>query len=115
MRQPGAGPSGDEEDDMVTIITKVTLREGTEPKWDGIMQERLEAAREQPGWVGAHILVPVDAGNQRVIVGCWESRADWEVWHADETFQQTRTQLDGLEAGPGEETWHEVIAEEHEA
>jgi heme-degrading monooxygenase HmoA len=100
---------------MVTIITKVTLKEGTEPEWDGIMQERLEAAREQPGWVGAHILVPVDAGNQRVIVGCWESRADWEVWHADEAFQQTRKQLDGLEAGPGEEAWHEVIAEEHEA
>jgi heme-degrading monooxygenase HmoA len=60
---------------MMTIISRVTLREGTEPQWDVTMQERLDAARDQPGWIGAHLLVPIEAANQRVIVGCWENRA----------------------------------------
>jgi heme-degrading monooxygenase HmoA len=104
-----------EDDGMMTIISRVTLKTGAEPQWDGVMQERLDAAREQPGWVGAHLLIPLDAANQRVIVGCWETRADWEAWHTDETFQETRKQLDGLEAAPVEHSWHEVIAEDHES
>jgi heme-degrading monooxygenase HmoA len=100
---------------MMTIISRVILKEGTEPQWDNVMQERLDAAREQPGWIGAHVLVPLDAVNQRIIVGCWETRSDWELWHADEAFQQTRKRLDGLESMAAEQSWHEVIAEDHAA
>jgi heme-degrading monooxygenase HmoA len=100
---------------MMTIVTRVTLKHGAQPTWDGIMQERLEAARDQPGWIGAQILIPVDALDQRIIVGSWETRADWEAWHEDATFRETRLQLEGLEAGPPEPSWHEVIAEDHAA
>src|SRR5205814_529037 len=31
---------------MMTIVTHVTLKKGTEPEWDAAMRERLVAARE---------------------------------------------------------------------
>ena len=37
---------------MVTIVTRISLKEGSEPEWDAAMRERFDAARTQPGWVG---------------------------------------------------------------
>ena len=94
---------------MMTIVTHVTLKEGSEPEWDAAMRERLEAARGRPGWVGGQLLIPLQAMNKRVIVGTWQTRADWEAWHADKAFAETRTRMDGLETGAGEQWWHEVV------
>jgi heme-degrading monooxygenase HmoA len=94
---------------MMTIVTHVTLKEGSEPEWDAAMRERLDAARNQPGWIGGQLTIPLDHLNRRVIIGTWESRAAWEAWHQDPTFAETRKRLDGLEAGPSEHWWHEVI------
>jgi heme-degrading monooxygenase HmoA len=44
-----------------------------------------------------------------VIVGTWRTRADWEAWHQDPQFAETRRRLDGLENGPAEHWWHEVV------
>jgi heme-degrading monooxygenase HmoA len=96
---------------MMTIVTRVTLREGCEPKWDAAMKERLESARNQPGWVGGQLVIPLDGLNARVIIGTWETRADWEAWHADPKFQETRRQMQGLELKANEEWWHEVVAD----
>jgi heme-degrading monooxygenase HmoA len=96
---------------MMTVVTRVTLREGVEPQWDAVMKQRLEAAQSQPGWVGGQLVVPLDGLNARVIIGTWETRADWEAWHADPTFQETRKQLQGLEAKASEEWWHEVVTD----
>ena len=96
---------------MMTIVTHVTLREGAEPEWDDVMRERLLAAREQPGWGGGQLLMPLDRLNRRVIVGTWQTRAHWEAWHNDPTFADTRRRLQGLEAKASEEWWHEVIEE----
>jgi len=35
---------------MMTIVTHVHVKEGAEPEWDAAMRQRLEAAREKPGW-----------------------------------------------------------------
>lgn len=94
---------------MMTIVTHVTLREGTEPEWDAAMRERLEAAKGQAGWVGGQLLIPLQSLNKRVILGTWETRADWEAWHADEAFRETRLRLEGLEDGTPEVWWHEVV------
>ena len=94
---------------MMTIITNVTLKEGTEPEWDTQMRERMSAARHLPGWISGQILIPVDGLHRRVIVGTWQTRAHWEAWHNDSTFTETRRRLAGLEAKPHDETWHEVI------
>jgi heme-degrading monooxygenase HmoA len=96
---------------MMTIVTHVTLREGEEPGWDDAMRARLDAASDRPGWVGAQLLIPLDSPNQRTIVGSWETRADWEAWHNDEAFVETRQQLEGLQVSSGESTWYEVLQE----
>jgi heme-degrading monooxygenase HmoA len=96
---------------MMTIVTRVTLKEGAEPAWDAAMRERMFAARDQPGWIGGQIAMPLDGPDRRVIIGTWQTRAHWEAWHADPAFTATRRKLEGLEAGPREEWWHEVIEE----
>ena len=96
---------------MRTIVTRITLRPGTEAEWDTAMRERLAAVHDRPGWVGGQLLAPIDQPNQRLIVGTWRSQADWEAWHNDPTFTDTRTRLNDLEAGPREEAWHDVVVD----
>jgi heme-degrading monooxygenase HmoA len=96
---------------MMTIVTRVTLKEGREPQWDAAMTQRLESAKRQRGWIGGQLVIPLDGPNSRVIIGTWESRADWEAWHTDPAFRDTREQMQGLEAKASEEWWHEVVAD----
>jgi heme-degrading monooxygenase HmoA len=98
---------------MMTIVTHITLREGTEPDWDAAMRERLAAAADKPGWVAGQLLMPLDQLNKRIIVGTWATRADWEAWHQDPAFSETRKRLEGLEAGAAEQWWHEVLDLRH--
>jgi heme-degrading monooxygenase HmoA len=93
----------------MTIVTHVHLREGAGRDWDAAMRTRLSAARKQSGWVGGQLLRPADKPDRRVIVGTWRARADWEAWHQDPQFAETRRRLDGLESGPAEHWWHEVV------
>ena len=94
---------------MMTIITHVTLKEGREPDWDAAMRERLAAACHRSGWIGGQLLIPMDGLNRRVIFGTWQTRADWEAWHNDPAFRETRQRLEGLEAEPSRHTWYEVV------
>jgi heme-degrading monooxygenase HmoA len=94
---------------MMTIVTHVKLKEGSEPEWDAAMRERLAAAMDKPGWIGGQLMMPLDHLDRRVIVGTWETRADWEAWHQDPAFEQTRTRMEGLEEGEPEQWWHEVL------
>jgi heme-degrading monooxygenase HmoA len=100
--------------EMMTVITHVSLKPGAEPEWDQAMQDRLMAARGQPGWVGGQLLIPLDGLNRRVIVGTWVTRADWEAWHSDPAFQETRQRMDGLQDGPSQMEWFEVVTEARE-
>ena len=97
---------------MMTIVSRVSLKQGKEPEWDAAMRERLEAAQQRPGWVGGQLLIPLDAINKRMIVGTWQTRADWEAWHNDEAFQSTRKRLADAEMDDGEQWWHEVILDQ---
>jgi heme-degrading monooxygenase HmoA len=94
---------------MVTVITRVVLQEGSEPEWDAAMRERLEMARTRPGWVEGQLLMPFEKLNERLVVGTWRTRAEWEAWHEDEGFKQTRERLEGLQSAPSEMSWYEVI------
>jgi heme-degrading monooxygenase HmoA len=94
---------------MMTIVTHVHLKEGAEPEWDAAMRERLAAAKGKSGWIMGQLLMPLDHLNRRVIVGTWQTRADWEAWHNDPSFAETRTRLEGLESGAQEHWWHEVL------
>ncbi len=98
---------------MMTIVTHVTLKEGIEPEWDATMRERLAAAVDKPGWVAGQLLMPMRHLDRRVIVGTWQTRADWEAWHQDPAFEETRKRLEGLESGKAEQWWHEVLDLRH--
>src|SRR5947209_19312284 len=97
---------------MMTVVTYVTRKEGVAPEWDAAMGERLQAAKDRPGWVRGQLLMPLEDVTKRVIIGTWKTRANWEAWHGDEAFAKTRQRLAELEAGPGETSWYEVIAEQ---
>ena len=94
---------------MMTVITEIEIEPGQEPRWDEAFHQRFREASRQPGWVSVELLIPVDAPNKRVVVGTWQSRADWEAWHQDPAFEQTRQRMQGLEEGTAENWWHEVL------
>jgi len=96
---------------MMTIVTHVHLKEGAGNEWDAAMRTRLSAAKQRPGWVGGQLLRQSDKPDRRVIVGTWKTRAAWEEWHHDRNFAATRGRLDGLESGPAEHWWHEVVVD----
>jgi heme-degrading monooxygenase HmoA len=96
---------------MKTIVTHVHLKEGAGREWDTAMRTRLSAAKKRPGWVGGQLLRQSDKPDRRVIVGTWKTRAHWEAWHQDPQFAETRRRLDGLENGPAEHWWHEVVVD----
>jgi heme-degrading monooxygenase HmoA len=100
---------------MMTIVTHVHLREEAGPDWDAAMRARLSAARKASGWIGGQLLRPADKPDRRVIVGAWRSRADWEAWHHDPQFTETRQRLDGLERVPSEHWWHDVVLDVRKA
>jgi heme-degrading monooxygenase HmoA len=94
---------------MLTVITRLTLKDGAEQEWDGTMRDRMRAAEDQDGWIGGQLLKPLDEPAVRVIVGTWESRSHWEDWHDEEAFRATRDRLEGLQTGPAEVAWHEAV------
>jgi heme-degrading monooxygenase HmoA len=94
---------------MMTVITEVEIQEGQEPQWDEAFRERLRDARNQPGWVALQLVIPLESANKRVVIGTWESRADWEAWHNTEVFRSTRERLNEVEQTGGDEAWYEVI------
>ncbi len=97
---------------MMTIVSRVQVEEGREPAWDEAFRKRAAAARDQPGFVSLQLGIPVDELSQRVVIGTWKTRADWEAWHATEPFQNTRAELDEPEAKTLYEGWYEIIVEE---
>jgi heme-degrading monooxygenase HmoA len=100
---------------MMTIVTHVHLREGAGRNWDAAMRTRLSAARKASGWVGGQLLRSTDRPDRRVIVGTWKTRANWEAWHHDPQFTETRQWLDGLESAPAEHWWHDVVVDVRKA
>lgn len=96
---------------MMTVITETTLKRGSEPEWDAAMRDRLDAARGRAGWVRGQLLIPLDGQHKRIVAGTWQSRADWQAWHEDEAFAETRARMEGLQEGESVTTWHEVVAE----
>jgi heme-degrading monooxygenase HmoA len=98
---------------MMTIVSHVKIKPGQEPAWDAAIRERIEAAKQQPGFVSVQLCSPAEAMNERVIIGTWETRADWAAWHGTEEFQRTRAQLEEPDAKKRREWWHEVVLWEH--
>ena len=99
----------------MTIVTHVRIKAGQEPAWDGAMRQRVEAAKQQPGFLSVQLCIPADAMNERVVIGTWETRADWEAWHDNEEFQRTRALMEEPDSKVRREWWHEVVLSEQRA
>lgn len=97
---------------MVTIVSRVRIRAGEEQAWEEAFRERAAAAREQPGFVSVQLAIPADAPTERVVIGTWESRDDWEAWHGHEAFAETRRQLEEVDDEKEQDRWHEVVVHE---
>ena len=100
---------------MMTIVTHVNLRDGAGREWDAAMRTRLSAAPKASGWIGGQLLRPPDKPDKRVIVGTWRTQANWEAWHHDPEFMETRERLAGLESAPAEHWWHDVVLDVRKA
>jgi len=99
---------------MMTIMTETTLKDGMEPQWDEAYHRRAEAVADHEGWVSLQLLIPLDAPNKRVVLGTWQTRADWEAWHSSDAFLETRAQMDAAEeAEDRQERWYEVVTREN--
>lgn len=96
----------------MTIVSRVRVRPGEEQAWEEVFRERAAAARDQRGFVAVQLAVPVDAPEERVIIGTWESREDWEAWHGHESFVETRRQLEEVDDEKAQDRWHEVVLHE---
>lgn len=96
---------------MMTVITHVSLKPGSEADWDQAMRERLAAAQGQGGCLSAQLLMPAEEKSRRVIVGTWSTQDQWEAWHNDPAFQETRERLEGLQEKPDDMQWYEVVDE----
>jgi heme-degrading monooxygenase HmoA len=98
---------------MMTVVTRVRLKQGEEPAWDQAFRQRIADVRDQPGWIGVQLAIPLESPGERVVLGTWETRADWEAWHGTQAFQDTRAAMEAAEAGDHSEAWHEVVLDEH--
>ncbi|TFV83106.1 antibiotic biosynthesis monooxygenase [Blastococcus sp. CT_GayMR20] len=98
---------------MMTVVTTTKVRPGGEEEWDAAMQARFESAHDRPGWVSGQLLISTGDALNRVIVGTWRSRQDWQAWHDDPAFLEQRQTLQRLEAGPGRTEWFDVVASAH--
>jgi heme-degrading monooxygenase HmoA len=97
---------------MVTVVTKVRIKDGREGEWDEVFTERARAARDQDGFVFVQLCRPDGSRGERVVVGTWQTRDDWEAWHTDETFLETRRQLEEIpDENEGTEWWDVVVEE----
>ena len=97
---------------MVTVVTRIKIRDGQEQAWDGAFRERAQAAKEQGGFVFVQLCRPDDAPSERVIVGTWESRDAWSAWHEHPAFVETRERLEEVDEQRQDTQWYEVVVEE---
>ena len=97
---------------MVTVVTRVRVKEGSEDEWDRVFAERVDAAQGREGFVFVQLCRREGSPSERVIVGTWERREHWEAWHQDPEFVETRRELEhAAEDGTGDTDWYDVVVE----
>jgi heme-degrading monooxygenase HmoA len=89
---------------MVTVVTHVRVKEGRGPDWD-----RVNAATGKQGFVVVQLCRPRDSDRERVIVGTWQRQEDWEAWHHDPEFVETRRELEETADVTDDSQWYDVI------
>ncbi|MEO7350630.1 MAG: antibiotic biosynthesis monooxygenase family protein [Marmoricola sp.] len=94
---------------MMTVITTMELQPGAQEDWEELIQERFRSAHGRNGWVAGQLLSPSESPDLRVIVGTWRSKADWQSWHEEPAFLESRARLDALQTSGHQTLWYHVI------
>jgi heme-degrading monooxygenase HmoA len=97
---------------MVTVVTRVRIKDGHEAEWDEVFAKRIEAARDQRGFELVQLCQPDGDLSDRVILGTWQTHEDWKSWHDDPAFLETREELEEIDQESGGSQWYEVVVEE---
>lgn len=97
---------------MVTVVTRIRIKDGREADWDEVFTKRVKAAREQEGFDFVQLCRPDGSPGERVIVGTWQTFTDWKAWHEDPAFLETRQELEEIDQDSAESQWYEVVVEE---
>jgi heme-degrading monooxygenase HmoA len=97
---------------MVTVVTRVRIKNGREAEWDDVFAKRVQAARDQPGFEFVQLCRPDGSPGERVIVGTWQTQGDWNSWHHDPAFLETRKELEEIDQESTQSDWYEVVVEE---
>jgi heme-degrading monooxygenase HmoA len=97
---------------MVTVVTRVRIKDGKEAEWDEVFGHRAQAARDQDGFDFVQLCRPDGSPSERVIVGTWRNREDWQSWHTHPAFLETRQQLEEVDEQDEGSQWFEVVVEE---
>jgi len=97
---------------MVTVVTYVRIKDGREREWDEVFSKRAQTAREQEGFECVQLCRPDDSPSERVIVGTWQTHDNWEAWHQEPAFVETRHELEEIDDASDQSRWYNVIVEE---
>jgi heme-degrading monooxygenase HmoA len=97
---------------MVTVVTRVRIKDGRDAEWDEVFAKRVEAARGQEGFDFVQLCRPEGTPGERVIVGTWQTHDDWTAWHEDPAFLETRRELEEIDQESMQSQWFEVVVEE---
>jgi heme-degrading monooxygenase HmoA len=97
---------------MVTVVSRVRIKDGREAEWDEVFAKRVQAARDQQGFEFVQLCRPDTTRRERVIVGTWQTRDNWKTWHEDPAFLETREELEEIDQESTQSQWYEVVIEE---
>lgn len=95
--------------EIFQVVGRFSLRPGAEAAWDAAFQERAEQAALAPGWLGVAAWAPVAEPSERVVVGRWRSKADYETWALTESYLGTKVTLDSCQMGAPDIEWFRSV------
>jgi len=91
------------------VVGRFTLRPGTEAEWDAAFRERIEKAASAPGWLGVAAWAPLDAIHERIVIGRWRAREDYDAWALGESYLRTKSVLDSCQTAPPNIEWFRSV------
>jgi len=96
--------------EIFQVIGRFNLRPGAEAAWDAAFRERIEAATSAPGWLGVASWAPVSEPSQRIVIGRWRARTDFDTWTQTESYIRTKEILDSCQTPPPDIEWFRSVA-----
>ncbi len=99
----------EDQSEIFQVVGRFNLRPGAEAVWDAAFRERIEEAASAPGWLGVAAWAPLDAPQERIVVGRWRAREDYDAWALGESYLRTKSVLDSCQTAPPKIEWFRSV------